>query len=163
MEKPTERAPAADLPTPRPLLVSACLLGLLTRYDGATKSSAASLEYLRRENFIPIPVCPEQLAGLPTPRPATWFAEGDGEAVLDGAGKVVRADGTDMNRPFSKGAFETLMIARLAGCRDALLKERSPSCGVHQIYRGTEIVPGRGITAALLARNGIRIFSEEDL
>ncbi len=148
---------------PRPILVSACLLGLKTRYDGATKTSAAALEYLRREQAVPIPVCPEQLAGLPTPRPASCFAQGDGDAVLDGTGKVVRTDGTVMNDFFSNGAAETLRIARLTGCTDALLKERSPSCGVHQIYRGNEITAGRGVTSALLERNGLHIFSEEDL
>ncbi len=68
-----------------------------------------------------------------------------------------------MNEVFLKGAIETMKVARLAGCRDALLKERSPSCGVRQISRAGEINPGQGVTAALLERNGIRTFSEEDL
>ncbi len=150
-------------PSARPVLVSACLLGLSTRYDGGTKTNPAALDYLRRERCIPVPICPEQLAGLPTPRPATHFACGDGDGVLDGCAEVVRGDGEVMNALFSKGAAESLMIARLAGCQEALLKERSPSCGVHQIYRGAEIVSGRGVTAALLARSGVRIFSEADL
>lgn len=147
----------------RPILVSACLLGLSTRYDGKSKRHEGVLDYLKREGLLPVPVCPEQLAGLPTPRPATCFAFGDGEAVLDGTGRAVLEDGTVMNEVFLRGAVETMRIARLAGCREALLKERSPSCGVHLIHRGAEIVPGRGVTAALLARNAIRLLSEEDL
>jgi uncharacterized protein YbbK (DUF523 family) len=148
----------------QPILVSACLLGLLTRYDGTCKRNEKVLEYLRREQLVPVPVCPEQLAGLPTPRPATCFACGDGESVLDGSGRAIRSgDGAAMNEIFLKGAIESMKVARLAGCRRALLKERSPSCGVHAIYRGEEIASGRGVTAALLARNGIEIISEEDL
>ncbi len=146
-----------------PILVSACLLGLLTRYDGTSKSNTRVLEFLDRQGLIPVPVCPEQLGGLPTPRPQTRFACGDGAAVLDGAGSVVNAKGATMNGPFLKGAVETMKVARLAGCSQALLKERSPSCGVHQVYLETQILPGKGVTAALLERNGIHVFSEEDL
>jgi uncharacterized protein YbbK (DUF523 family) len=146
-----------------PILVSACLLGLLTRYDGTSKRNTKVLDFLEREGLIPIPVCPEQLAGLPTPRSQTCFACGDGAAVLDGTGSVVNAEGTTMNSTFLKGAVETVKIARMAGCRQALLKERSPSCGVHQIYLRRQVLPGMGVTAALLERNGIRVFSEEDL
>ncbi|MFA5514941.1 MAG: DUF523 domain-containing protein [Desulfuromonadales bacterium] len=148
----------------QPILISACLLGILTRYDGLCKRNAQVIDFLRRENLIPVPVCPEQLAGLPTPRPATCFAEGDGAAVLDGRGRAIRkSDGQAMNETFLKGAIETMKVARMAGCRQALLKERSPSCGVHQIHLGEEMRSGRGVTAALLERNGIEIFSEEDL
>jgi uncharacterized protein YbbK (DUF523 family) len=147
----------------RPILVSACLLGLLTRHDGASKRHEPALRFLRENGFIPVPICPEQLAGLPTPRPATRFACGDGAAVIDGNGSAINAEGRNVNAAFLRGAMETLKVARLAGCTQALLKERSPSCGVHLIYRGDQIVAGQGVTAALLARNGLDIFSEEDL
>jgi len=147
----------------RPILVSACLLGLRTRYDGKSKSNAGVLQFIREKSFIPIPVCPEQLAGLPTPRPATRFFEGDGAAVLDSQGSVFNAEGCIVNNAFLRGATETLQLARLTGCSQALLKERSPSCGVHQVYQHDRIVNGQGVTAALLARNGFDIFSEEDL
>lgn len=147
----------------RPILVSACLLGLLTRYDGATKRNEKVLRHLREQGLLPVPVCPEQLAGLPTPRPRSFFARGDGADVLDGTGELVNEEGSVQNERFLRGAVETVKAARLTGCREALLKERSPSCGVHQIYRGEETVSGRGVAAALLARNGIRIYSEEDL
>lgn len=147
----------------RPILVSACLLGLLTRYDGAAKRNGKVLEHLRENDLIPVPVCPEQLAGLPTPRLKTCFATGGGEEVLDGTGAVVDSKGAEMNRLFLKGAAETLKTARIAGCTEALLKERSPSCGVHRIYRGEDIVAGEGVTTALLRRSGLAVFSEEDL
>jgi uncharacterized protein YbbK (DUF523 family) len=146
-----------------PILVSACLLGLLTRYDGTSKRNTRVLAYLEREGLVPVPICPEQLAGLPTPRSQTYFGAGDGMAVLDGTGSVVNSEGTEMNGSFLKGAVETMKVARLAGCRKALLKERSPSCGVHEIYLGNRLRPGMGVTAALLDRNGIQILSEEDL
>jgi len=145
------------------ILVSACLLGLLTRYDGASKRHEAVLRFIRERGLVPIPVCPEQLAGLPTPRPATRFACGDGAAVLDGSGAVINAEGKIVNETFLHGAIETMKIARIAGCGKALLKERSPSCGVHQVYLEDRIVPGQGVTAALLTRNGLEVFSEEDL
>lgn len=147
----------------RPILVSACLLGLLTRYDGTAKRNEKVLEHLRENGLIPVPVCPEQLAGLPTPRLKTCFANGDGEEVLDGTGSVVNSKGAEMNRLFLKGAAETLKAARIAGCTEALLKERSPSCGVHKIYRGEDIAAGQGVTTAMLQRSGLAVFSEEDL
>ena len=147
-----------------PILVSACLLGMLTRYDGASRRDERVLAFLEREQLIPAPVCPEQLAGLPTPREACCFASGDGDNILDGTGRLVRrSDGCLMNQTFLKGAVETMKAARLAGCRQALLKERSPSCGVHRIYQGEALRPGRGVTTALLIRNGLQVFSEEDL
>jgi uncharacterized protein YbbK (DUF523 family) len=147
----------------RPILVSACLLGLLTRFDGASKRHEPALRFIREQGLVPIPVCPEQLAGLPTPRPSTRFACGDGAAVLDGTGKVMNAEGNIVNETFLHGAVETMKIARLAGCTQALLKERSPSCGVHQVYLEDQVVAGQGVTAALLTRNGLQVFSEVDL
>lgn len=148
---------------PQPILVSACLLGLSTRYDGQTKHNEKVLNYLRKHNLLPIPVCPEQLAGLPTPRPMTFFASGNGHDVLDNRGRVITAEQTDMNGIFIKGAMETLKIAQLAKCSRALFKDGSPSCGVHRICRAGSRVPGLGVTTALLQRNGLQVCSEEDL
>lgn len=150
-------------PMSRPILVSACLLGLSTRYDGGSKRDPRVLEHLRRKGLIPIPVCPEQLGGLPTPRPKTCFACGDGADVLDGRGSLVRDDGSEVSGIFISGAEETLRIARLTGSREALFKERSPSCGVHQVYCGTQVVSGQGVATALLLRNGLRVYSEKDI
>jgi len=83
--------------------------------------------------------------------------------VLDGQGCLVNDQGETLDQTFIKGAHEVMKIARVCECREALFKERSPSCGVHQIYRHKDVVPGIGVTTALLQRNGIRVFSEEDL
>jgi uncharacterized protein YbbK (DUF523 family) len=146
-----------------PILVSACLLGLKTRYDGTSKHNKTVLAWLVREQLIPVPICPEQLAGLPTPRERTFFRSGHGQAVLAGDGEVVTCNGRSMNEPFLRGAEEALKVARLTGCRRALLKERSPSCAVHQVHCRNEMVPGMGITAAMLVGAGITVQSEEDL
>ncbi|SDL52602.1 Uncharacterized conserved protein YbbK, DUF523 family [Geoalkalibacter ferrihydriticus] len=148
---------------PDPILVSACLLGLQTRYDNACKGHHGVLDWLHRHRKIPVPVCPEQLAGLPTPRSRTFFCGGDGEAVLDAKAQVVSDEGENRSAIFLHGARETLKVARLSGCRQALLKERSPSCGVHQVYCAEKIIAGRGVATALLRRNGLEVFSEEDL
>ncbi|WP_305041800.1 DUF523 domain-containing protein [Geoalkalibacter sp.] len=148
---------------PRPILVSACLLGLHTRYDGAGKGHAGVIAWLRRHQRLPVPVCPEQLAGLPTPRSRTFFHQGDGVGVLEGRAQVVSEQGEDRSAVFLRGAQETLKVARLCGCAEALLKERSPSCGVHQVYCGEEKISGMGVAAALLQRNGIAVLSEEDV
>ncbi|BCR05169.1 hypothetical protein DESUT3_22380 [Desulfuromonas versatilis] len=147
---------------PRPILVSACLLGLSTRYDGSSKKDERVEQFIRENDLLPIPVCPEQLAGLPTPRPAARFISGDGCAVLDGTGRLVDANGDELNQVFLRGAVETMKIARLTGATQALLKQRSPSCGTRQVYRDETLVPGQGVTSALLSRNRIEVFSEED-
>ncbi len=163
---PTEEkpllSPDAQHP-PRPILVSACLLGLATRYDGQSKTNARVLDYLRTRNLLPIPVCPEQLGGLATPRPPAKFHLGDGESLWEGQGELVNQEGKSVNAPFMRGAEETLRIARLTGCCEAILKERSPSCGVHRIHRREERTAGSGVAAALLRRAGIVLISDEDL
>lgn len=145
------------------ILVSACLLGLPTRYDGKAKRSQDVLDYLQREKLTPIPVCPEQLAGMTTPRDKTFFQSGDGRAVLAGNGEAVSENGRSMNAIFCRGAKMTLEIARLSGCRRALLKEGSPSCGVHRVYLGEDKVAGVGVTSALLMNSDLEVISEEDL
>jgi len=145
------------------ILVSSCLLGLPTRYDGRSKASKRVHAYLKRHHLVPIPVCPEQLAGLPTPRPKTCFFRGDGRSLLAGDGEVRNEYQQVVNKPFLHGARQVLAIARLSNCQRALLKERSPSCGCREIYRGEDRVPGMGVTAALLEKHGIDVFSEEQL
>ena len=148
---------------PKTILVSSCLLGLDCRYNGVCKKNQAVLDFLTESEWTILPVCPEQLAGLPTPRPATQFTCGDGDAVLNDAGEVQNNQQSNMNATFIKGAEQVLKIAGLNKCTLAILKERSPSCGVHEIYRNGSIVPGRGVTAALLKKNGLSIYSEDDL
>ncbi len=148
------------------ILVSRCLLGDPVRYDGRSKAlSHPLLEKWLNEGRL-VPVCPELEGGLPVPRPAAEISGGDGGAVLDGAARVITEQGTDITGAFLSGARRALETARAAGCNAALLKERSPSCGCRRIHDGTfggGLREGRGVTAALLERNGIRTFCEDDI
>ena len=134
-----------------PLLISACLMGAACRYDGQRKP----MEYLGTlmERYHLIPVCPEQLGGLATPRTPA-------ERVGD---RVLTADGNDVTAAYAAGAEEVLRLAKLYGCTKALLKERSPSCGHGEIYDGTfsrTVISGSGVAAQLLAENGIAVYGE---
>lgn len=134
-----------------PILVSACLLGTACRYDGKSVPCASLLEQL--DGLQLIPVCPEQLGGLPTPRIP---CERQGQ-------RVVSKTGTDTTQQYQRGAQEALRLAKLFGCKAALLKERSPSCGCGQIYDGSfskTLVGGDGVTAELLKQHGIAVFGE---
>jgi len=134
------------------LLCSACLLGACCRYDAGSKPHKGAVALLGRE--ILIPVCPEQLGGLPTPRLP---------AEIQGR-RVVAKDGTDVTRAFHQGAQEVLKMARLMGIQKALLKQRSASCGCGQVYDGTfsgQVIPGDGVTASLLKSCGIEVWTEE--
>ena len=140
----------------RPILVSACLLGRRCRYDGQDSYDAVLDASLESSEIIP--VCPEELAGLATPRPAAHFVAGDGHAVLDGAGRIETVEtGTDITDAFISGANETLRIARDSGAHRGILKDGSPSCGVARISVCGSKVRGRGVTAALLSRAGLHI------
>ncbi len=138
-----------------PVIVSACLLGLRTRYDGGDAFSMEAAALL--EGRIVVPVCPEQLGGLPTPRPRAEITGGGGEDVLEGAAWVLDEHGVDVTMKFMKGAMDVLQIARLSGAREAYLKEKSPSCASSVICRGGACVKGMGVTAALLEREGITV------
>lgn len=148
---------------PRTILVSACLLGLNTRYDGEARTNEAVMNFLDDNNWLPVPVCPEQLGGMSTPRPAAEFKSGDGSTLLDGQGQLVSLAGEDVGSTFLTGAEQTTEIARLCNCSVALMKERSPSCGVKKIYRNGELILGSGVTTARLRRADIDVFCEEDL
>ncbi len=140
---------------PRVVIVSACLLGLKTRYNGEDALSETLVAALK--DSVIVPVCPEQLGGLSTPRPACEITARDGSDVLAGSSRVVDERGSDVTENLIKGAVEALKIARLAGATEAYLKERSPSCGVMTIKRGGMTVAGQGTTAALLKKNGLKV------
>jgi len=145
------------------MLCSACLIGVKCNYRGEGNVSGKVLKLLERETLIP--VCPEQLGGLPTPRENAEIV-GDGYMVLEGRGKVITCSGRDVTSNFVRGAEETLKIVKLYGISSAVLKQGSPSCGSGKIYDGTfsgKLVSGDGVTAALLKRNGVRVLSEEEL
>lgn len=144
-------------------LVSACLLGARCRYDGKSCRDEKVLKLARKEGLIPI--CPEQLGGLPTPREPAWISRGDGWDVLRGKAKVIDRMGVDVTENFRRGAKEALRIARLYGVREAILKAKSPSCGSGKIYEfySDKVKSGDGVTTALLKRNGISVLTEEEL
>ena len=126
------------------LLISACLLGVQCRYDGGSKPVMPTVALMEQYHLIPI--CPEQLGGLPTPREPS--------------------ERRDVTAQFRRGAEQALHLARLYGCKAAVLKERSPSCGSGEVYNGTfsgRLTPGDGVTAALLKANGIAVYGESDL
>ena len=138
----------------KPILVSACLLGAACKYSGGD-NLCPKVAALAEDHYL-VPVCPEQLGGLPTPRTP---AERQGD-------RVIAKDGRDVTAAYLRGAQEALKLARLFGCDTAILKARSPSCGAGAIYDGTftgTVVPGSGVTAALLEASGIRVITEEEL
>lgn len=137
----------------RYVLISACLLGVNCKYSGGNNQCNDIFALLNREDICLIPVCPEQLGGLATPRAP---AERQGNVVIN-------CNGEDVTENFICGAVETLKIAERYHCSLAILKERSPSCGSNQVYDGTfsgSLVDGMGVTAALLKENGIQIVNE---
>lgn len=135
-------------------LCSACLLGVKCRYDNKSKPNEKVIKLSKKE--VLIPVCPEQLGGLPTPRENS---ERQGKRVITKSGK-------DETENFKKGAREVLKIAKLFNIKEAIFKQRSPSCGSGKIYNGAfsgKIIKGDGITTELLKKNGIKVISEEEL
>ena len=135
------------------ILISACLLGVCCRYDGASKPHPLAAALAERHTLVP--VCPEQLGGLPTPRPPAERRDG----------RVVTQSG-DVTEQYRRGAEETLELCKLFGCEVAVLKERSPSCGHGQVYDGTfsgALTAGDGVTAELLTTNGIPVYGESQI
>lgn len=136
------------------ILVSACLLGVPCRYDGQAKPCRDATEL--SQYFETVPVCPEQAGGLDTPRPPAERREGS----------VVTKDGTDVTEQYALGAEKTLKKAKKHGCKIAVLKEKSPSCGNGKIYDGTfsgTLTGGCGVTAQLLKQNGIDVIGESEI
>ena len=138
------------------ILISACLLGVSCRYDGLSKPLDNDVLSKWKERYCLIPICPEIMGGLPTPRIPAEVNENR---------KVIRRDGTDITENYRKGAEEALRLAEIFDCEIAILKERSPSCGSGMIYDGNftkTLRNGDGITAALLKALGIRVLGETE-
>ncbi len=145
-------------------LVSACLVGKNCRYDGGSSPSVniAKVDaFLRNKGFVAI--CPEELGGLSTPRPPASFLGGTGLDVLNKNAQIINSNGVDVTKQFVMGAMECLKIAEARGITEAILKERSPSCGVREVYLDGQIVRGMGVTTALLKENNIVVMSDEEL
>lgn len=137
-----------------PVIVSACLLGLKTRYDGG---DSYSKEVAERKDLAMIPVCPEQLGGLPTPRLSAEITIDSGPEVLDGTAQVIDSKFSDPTAKFINGANKVMKIVRITGAKKAILKEKSPSCGVTVIKRDGKEIEGVGVLTALLKREGIEV------
>lgn len=145
------------------IIVSACLAGINCKYNGNSNLIKEIAEMVAKGEALP--VCPEQLGGCTTPRPAAEIYEGTGIDVLEGTRKVIRINGEEITNELIKGARETLKIARMIKAKKAILKARSPSCGCGVIYDGTfsgKLISGNGVTSELLLRNGIEVTTEID-
>lgn len=142
--------------------MSACLIGVPCRYSGKSKLYQKSLSiYLEGETLA---ICPEIMAGLPTPRPACEIVGGEGKDVLAGNAKVIDENGNDYSQDFIRGAYEALEIVKKNNVKKVFLKSGSPSCGAQTIYDGTFKgikKPGSGVFGALLQKEGIEIIELE--
>jgi uncharacterized protein YbbK (DUF523 family) len=148
------------------ILISACLVGDRVRYDGRRVPVTAGLlkRWLQKE--ILLPFCPEVSGGLDTPRLSAQIVGGTGEDVLNKTACLKDMQGRDVTQSFVRGAELCLSLAKRKNIQIAVLKEKSPSCGVHTIYDGSfteKRIPGMGVTAAILHQNGIQVFSENEL
>ena len=134
-------------------LVSACLAGFNCRYDGRSNENKTVIDLVKQGKAVP--VCPEQLAGLHTPRVSC-------EIQMQNR-RVISKDGRDLTEEFVNGAERTLAIAQALNIKKAILKAKSPSCGCGEIYDGSfsgKLVEGNGLTAELLIKNGIEVCTE---
>ena len=153
-----------NVPPEGPVLISACLAGRACRFDGsgAYEDEVAALVAAGRA----VLVCPEVDGGLGTPRPPAEIQGGDGADVVAGRARVVTAAGDDVTDAYMKGAKRALEAARDSGATVAILKARSPSCGAGEIYDGSftrTLEAGDGVTAALLAADGIDVMTDEEV
>ncbi|OIO66999.1 MAG: purine-nucleoside phosphorylase [Zetaproteobacteria bacterium CG1_02_53_45] len=147
------------------ILVSACLLGEKVRYDGGDCHQPGVLEQWQQEGRV-IALCPEVAGGLPVPRPAAEILRGDADGVLRGQQFVQRENGENVTDAFVDGAEKALALCIRHSIHIAVLKEGSPSCGVSRVNDGSfakHKIAGMGVTATLLQRHGIAVFSEMQL
>lgn len=146
------------------ILVSACLIGINCKYNGYNNKNEKVIQYLKDKQFII--ACPEQLGGMSTPRDPSEIIELDKDDIIKGQTIVISNKSLDVTNKFKQGAKETLKIANIYNCKEAILKDGSPSCGSSYIYDGTfssKKIDGVGVTTALLINNGIKVISEKEL
>jgi uncharacterized protein YbbK (DUF523 family) len=146
------------------VLISACLAGRGCRFDGSS-SQDDQVSRLVAEGRAVL-VCPEVDGGLGAPRPTAEIVGGDGSDVLAGGARVVTEQGRDVTDAYLEGARRALEACVSSEARVAILKARSPSCGMGSIYDGTfsrTLVAGDGVTAALLREHGIEVLTDEEL
>lgn len=136
------------------ILVSACLLGIDSKYNGDNNKNEKIINLM--DKYILIPFCPEIMGGLSTPR--------EPSEIIDN--NIITKSGNNVTENFIKGAKESLKLAEMYNIKTAVMKSRSPSCGYKKIYDGTftsTITDGNGITAELFLKNGIKILTEDDI
>ncbi|MDD5254365.1 MAG: DUF523 domain-containing protein [Candidatus Nanoarchaeia archaeon] len=146
------------------ILVSACLAGINCNYKGESKPNEKIIKLIKEGKAIPI--CPEQLGGLTTPRSGARILSGNGQDVLDKKTKLITDNGNDVTEQYIKGANEVLRIIREFNIKKVILKQGSPSCGKGITQAGKEkreTVKGNGVTTALLIREGIEVVTEQDI
>lgn len=146
------------------IIVSACLYGVNCRYDGNSSENTKIINAFRKDQIIL--VCPEELGGLNTPRTPCEICKGTGKDVLKGVCKIKSSKGEDLTSYFIKGAEETLKIAKTFDVKKAILKSKSPSCGLNTIYNGDfdkTLRKGNGVTAQILIDNGIYVITENQI
>ena len=142
------------------ILISACLVGINCMYNGASDPRRRFIEQMASGGLLPL--CPEQLGGLPTPMPPSEIVGGTGEDVLDGNARIHTKHGHDVTQAFLRGANQALYLAKLVRPHEIILKQNSPSCGCGCIYDGTftgTIRQGNGVTTALLLREKFRVLT----
>lgn len=136
------------------IIVSECLLGSPCRYDGLSKPCDEVIAL--SEKYELIPICPEVMGGLPTPRIPAEIKNGE----------VIRKDGVNVTENYKIGAEKSLKIAKENDCKIAILKSKSPSCGCGLVYDGTYskvLVEGNGITADLFIKNEVKVINESEI
>ena len=140
------------------ILVSACLAGINCKYNGGNNYNEKIFNLVKEGKAIP--VCPEQLGGLTTPREPSEIK------IIDGKRYVINKEGIDVTEEFEKGAEEVLALVKKLDIKKAILQSRSPSCGRDKIYSGNfdrNLVDGNGILADLLLKNSIEVINSEDI
>ncbi|MDR0978805.1 MAG: DUF523 domain-containing protein [Lachnospiraceae bacterium] len=136
------------------IIVSACLAGINCNYEGGNKGNSKIVEMVNKGQAIP--VCPEQLGGLITPRCPAEIKNG----------RLITKNNVDVTAEFQKGAEEVLNICKKYNCKKAILKSKSPSCGCGAIFNGEftgTLIKGDGITTRLLKENHIEVISSDDI
>ena len=145
------------------ILVSACLLGNKVRYNGTDLLQDTSAFKTLQKNHDLVPLCPEVAGGLPTPRPPAEIQSGNAVSVFEGKGRVIANSGENVTKEFVSGAEQALEVCKKQNIQYAILTESSPSCGRNKVYDGSfngKKIPGMGLTAYLLEKNGIKVFSQ---
>ena len=163
------------------VVVSPCLLGIPCRYDAKSKENPLVVRFLAETSRPVLPLCTEVLAGLGVPRPPMYFVGGDGAALLRGGADLVNSEGRSCGELMVAGARLAAAMAQAGRCTRAVLKAKSPSCGLRRVYgvqdpksllegRRPEgkapqkvLRPGQGVFAALLDEAGVECVNEEEL